>query len=159
MVNGVGIPEATNSEEDTAIRVMVIASCPVLVNVAVCVACWPTCTPAKVMSAGLICTAAWGVGFAFELLANPAHPLSTMTLHARTANIPAIALPLPALPANFPAALPLVALPLAIIFPSGLSVRECRLRRRLLRKILVGRSIKGQLFPCPAGHRSHPYFL
>jgi hypothetical protein len=61
--------------------------------------------------------------------------------------------------ANLLTALPLATYALAIIFPSGLSVRECRLRLPLAWKILVGRSIKGQAFPCPAEHYSYPSFL
>jgi hypothetical protein len=55
-----------------------------------------------------------------------------MLPHIRTANSPAIAQPLLVLPANPLTALPLAAFDLAIIFPYGLSVRECRLRLRLV---------------------------
>jgi hypothetical protein len=76
------------------------------------------------MFAGLICTVASGVGFAFEVLARPAQPLSPTPPPAITANSPKRAQPLLVLLLNFCSAFPLVAFALAIIFLSGLLVRE-----------------------------------
>jgi hypothetical protein len=104
--------------------VIVTVSVPVFVSVAVCVVFWPTATFAKVRFAGLICTVSCGVGLAFDVLANPAQPLTPTPLHATTASSPASAHPLLAFPLSSFSAVPLVAFALAIIFPFGLFVRE-----------------------------------
>jgi hypothetical protein len=95
---GVASPDVANSIALDASSVIVTASLPVLVSVAVCVALCPARTLAKVMSDGEICTASCGVSFAFDVLAKPAQPLSTPP-HVAIANIAAIAHPcrLPAL--------------------------------------------------------------
>jgi hypothetical protein len=102
---GVASPEVANSVELDASSVIVTASLPVLVSVAVCVAFCPTATPAKVMSDGKICTASCGVGFALAVFAKPAQPLTTVPPHVTMANIAAIPHPrrLPAFdwPARF----------------------------------------------------------
>jgi len=96
---GVASPDVANSIALDASCVMITASLPVLVSVAVCVAFCPTGTLAKVMSDGEICTAACGVSFAFAGFAKPAQPLTTVPPHVTIANIAAIPHPcrLPAL--------------------------------------------------------------
>jgi len=86
---GIASPEVANSIALDASCVMVTASLPVLLSVAICVAFCPTGTLAKVMSEGEICTASCGVSFVVEVFANPAQPLSTVPPHSATANIAA----------------------------------------------------------------------
>jgi hypothetical protein len=112
---GVASPEVANSVELDANSVIVTASLPVLVSVAVCVAFCPTATPAKVMSDGKICTASCGVGFALAVFAKPAQPLTTVPPHVTMANIAAIPHPrrLPAF--DWPAPFVFAAFTLAIV--------------------------------------------
>jgi hypothetical protein len=86
---GVASPEVANSIALDASSVMVTASLPVLVSVAIFVAFCPTATLGKVMSDGEICTASCGVGFAFAVFAKPAQPLTTVPPHVTIANIAA----------------------------------------------------------------------
>jgi len=112
---GVASPDVANSIALDASCVMVTASLPVLVSVAICVAFCPTGTLAKVMSEGEICTAACGVSF--DVLAKPAQPLTTVPPHVIMANIAAIPHPcrLPAF--DSPTPLVFAAFTLAISSP------------------------------------------
>jgi len=121
---GMASPEVANSIALDASCVMVTASSPVLVSVAICVAFCPTGTLANVMSDGEICTASCGVSFAFAVFAKPAQPLSTPPQVA-IANIAAIPHPcrLPAL--HSPTPLLFARFTLAISSPPPLhSVRQ-----------------------------------
>jgi hypothetical protein len=114
---GVASPEVANSIALDASSVMVTASLPVLVSVAICVAFCPTATLAKVMSDGKICTASCGVSFAFAVFAKPAQPLTPIPPHVTIANIAAIPHPcrLPAV--DCPAPFVFAAFTLAICSP------------------------------------------
>jgi hypothetical protein len=114
---GVASPEVANSVALDASCVIVTASLPVLVSVALCVAFCPTATLPKVISDGEICTASCGVSFAFAVSAKPAQPLNSGPPHATTANIAAIPHPcrLPAF--DSPAPFVLAAFTLAISSP------------------------------------------
>jgi hypothetical protein len=120
---GVASPEVANSIALDASCVMVTASLPVLVSVAICVAFCPTAKLAKVISDGEICTASCGVAFAFAVFAKPAQPLPTVAPHVTTANIAAIPHPcrLPAF--DSPARLLLAAFTLAMSSPSAPAFR------------------------------------
>jgi hypothetical protein len=122
---GIASPEVANSIALDASCVMVTASLPVLVSVAICVAFCPTGTLAKVMSDGEICIASCGVSFAFAVFAKPAQPLTTVPPQVTIANIAAIPHPcrLPAF--DSPTPLLFAAFTLAISSPPPLhSVRQ-----------------------------------
>jgi hypothetical protein len=90
IAKGVESPEAANSTAVDASWVIVTVSLPVFVSTAVCVAFCPRATLGKIISDGEICTAACGVGFAFDVFASPAQPLNIAPPHASIANIAAI---------------------------------------------------------------------
>jgi hypothetical protein len=114
---GVASPEVANSIALDASSVMVTASLPVLVSVAICVALCPTGTLAKVMSDGKICTASCGVSFAFAVFAKPAQPPTTVPPQVTIANIAAIPHPCRLHAFDWPAPLVFTAFTLAIWSP------------------------------------------
>jgi len=117
---GIASPEVANSIALDASCVIVTASLPVLVSVAICVAFCPTGTLAKVISEGEICTASCGVSFAFEVFPNPAQPLNTVPPHVTIANIAAIPRPCRLPACDSPTPLLFAAFTLAISSPPPL---------------------------------------